>query len=161
MLVPMNQKLRYLALLVIIPVFTVPLISDQAEAKTDTPKSEQSKKLVRNKICGDKLCGGLSPTKQVSAEKKMEKGSLESTESQALGSVLKLSRTNIPTKIPLHKGFYNGEAVYYIVTDSSEQKHADIITKAQGWKVELAPPLAKTPKAALDPVYVFTNGIQG
>ncbi|MGI0089551.1 MAG: DUF7482 domain-containing protein [Nitrosopumilaceae archaeon] len=74
---------------------------------------------------------------------------------------LKLSRTNVPAEIPLHMGLYDGKPVYYIVTDSSEQKHADIITKAKGWKVELAPPLAKTPKEALDPVYVFTNGVNG
>jgi len=161
MLVPMNQKLRYLALLAIIPVLTIPLISEPVEGKTIIKKSEASKKLLRGTICGDKICGGpTTHAKQGSTEKKMEKASTE-TVTQEAGSVLKLSRTNIPTIIPLHKGFYNGEAVYYIVTDSSEQKHADIITKAQGWKVELAPPLAKTPKAALDPVYVFTNGVQG
>ncbi len=159
MLVPMNQKLKYLGLLAIIPLLTIPLISEQAEA--NIAKSTQSKKIIRNQICGDKLCGGLTTqAKQVTPEKKIEKGSTE-TVTQEAGSVLKLSRANIPTKIPLHKGFYNGEAVYYIVTDSSEQKHADIITKAQGWKVELAPPLAKTPKSALDPVYVFTNGVKG
>lgn len=162
MLVPMNQKLKYLALLAIIPVLTIPLISEPVEGKTIIAKSEQSKKLIRDKICGDKLCGGpTTKAKQVSTEKKIEKDSMESKEAQAPGSVLKLSRANVPTEIPLHKGFYNGEVVYYIVTDSSEQKHADIITKAQGWKVELAPLLAKTPKSALNPVYVFTNGIQG
>lgn len=160
MLVPMNQKLKYLGLLAIIPLLTVSLISDQAEAKTDIAKSEQSKKLIRNKICGDKICGGPSPTKQVSAEKKMEKDSIKS-ESQDLGSVLKLSRASVPATIPLHKGLYDGKTVYYIITDSSDSVHADLITKSQKWKVELAPPLAKTPKSALDPVYMFTNGVKG
>lgn len=160
----MNQKLKYLALLAILPVFTVSLISDYAEAKTITPKSELKKNLVRDKICGDRLCDGPTskPAKKMIEDKMMEKEKMMgTTEMQELGSVLKLSRASVPATIPLYKGLYDGKAVYYIVTDSSEQKHADIITKAQGWKVELAPPLAKTPKAILDPVYVFTNGIKG
>jgi len=78
-----------------------------------------------------------------------------------LGSVLRLSRANIPTEIPMHKGFYNGEEVYYIITDSSDATHADIISKNQGWKVELAPILAKAPAAALSKTYMFVNGVSG
>jgi hypothetical protein len=85
----------------------------------------------------------------------------EAMEPAAPGSVLKLSRANVPATIPLHKGWYEGKEVYYIITDSSETKHADIITKAQGWKVELAPLLAKAPKDALSTTYMFTNGVQG
>jgi len=77
------------------------------------------------------------------------------------GSVLRLSRANVPAIIPLHQGFYNGDSVYFIVTDSSDQTHADIVTEQQGWKVELAPLLANAPAAALSPVYVFTNGVEG
>lgn len=138
---------------------------DYAEAKTTIPKSEMSKKIVRDKICGDRLCseiaGGKQPIKAVPEKPKQKETIVEPTVSQEPGSVLKLSRANVPATIPLHQGFYDSKAVYYIVTDSSEQTHADIITKAQGWKVELAPPLANTPKAALDPVYVFTNGVKG
>ena len=78
-----------------------------------------------------------------------------------LGSVLRLSRANVPAVIPLHQGYYNSESVYFIVTDSSDQKHADIITEQQGWKVELAPLLANAPEAALSSLYVFTNGVEG
>jgi len=77
------------------------------------------------------------------------------------GSVLKLSRASVPATIPMHKGWFDGKPVYYIITDSSDKKHADDISKTQKWKVELAPPLAKTPKASLDAVYVFTNGKKG
>ncbi|MEX0764155.1 MAG: hypothetical protein WEC35_06595 [Nitrosopumilaceae archaeon] len=159
----MNQKLKYLGILAILPVLTIALTFDYAEAKTTIAKSEMSKQLIRNKICGDKLCSesAAKPVKKMEEKKTTEKGVTETVETPAPGSVLKLSRASVPATIPLHKGFYNGESVYYIVTDSSEQKHADIITKAQGWKVELAPPLANTPKAALDPVYVFTNGVRG
>jgi len=79
----------------------------------------------------------------------------------APGSILRLSRANVPAIIPLHQGFYNGDSVYFIVTDSSDQKHADIVTEQQGWKVELAPLLANAPEAALSPIYIFKNGVEG
>ena len=58
-------------------------------------------------------------------------------------------------------GFYNGEAVYYIITDASDQKHADIITENQGWTVELAPLLANAPESAVSTTYMFSNGVVG
>jgi len=85
----------------------------------------------------------------------------ESTEEMAPGSVLRLSRANVPATIPMHQGYYDGEAVYYIITDSSDPTHAEIITENQGWKVELAPLLANAPDAALSTTYMFTNGVSG
>ena len=49
-----------------------------------------------------------------------------------LGSVLRLSRANVPTIIHMHHGYYDGEDVFYIITDSSDPKHAEIITEKQG-----------------------------
>ena len=74
---------------------------------------------------------------------------------------LKLSRANVPATIPLHSGFYNGKELFYIVTDSNGQKHADLISEKQNWKVELSTVLSNTPPDALDNVYMFTNGISG
>ena len=82
-------------------------------------------------------------------------------EEVAPGSVLRLSRANVPATIPLHQGYYNGESVYFIITDASEPKHADLITENQGWKVELAPLLVNAPEAALSTAYLFTNGVEG
>ena len=162
---PMNQKLKYLGILAILPVFTVALTSSFFEADAAKGSGQPLQKTNSKKVCGDRLCSepAAKPAKKATEDKKMmEKGAMEEAmQMEAPGSVLKLSRASVPATIPLHKGFYDGQSVYYIVTDSSEQKHADIITKAQGWKVELAPPLANTPKAALDPVYVFTNGVKG
>ncbi|MGI0008008.1 MAG: DUF7482 domain-containing protein [Nitrosopumilaceae archaeon] len=161
----MNQKMKLLGLLAIIPVLTVALTFDYAEAKTTIAKSEMGKKLIRAKICGDRLCseiaGGKQPINVVTEKPKQKETMVEPTVSQEPGSVLKLSRANVPATIPLHKGLYDGKSVYYIITDSSDSVHADLITKSQKWKVELATPLAKTPKAALDPVYMFTNGVKG
>lgn len=72
-----------------------------------------------------------------------------------------LSRTNVPATIPMHTGFYNGESLFYIVTDSSEKEYSQKISEKQEWKVEFSPPLSKTPETALQKIYVFTNGVQG
>ncbi len=74
---------------------------------------------------------------------------------------LKLSRANVPAQIPLHMGHYDGQDVYYIITDSSDPTHAEVITEKQGWNVELAPVLEYTPDSALSKTYFFTNGISG
>ncbi len=74
---------------------------------------------------------------------------------------LKLSRANVPAVIPMHMGTYEGEAVNYIITDTSDETYADLISKKQNWKVELAPPLENTPESSLDDVYLFKNGIFG
>jgi len=49
-----------------------------------------------------------------------------------MGSVLKLSRANVPATIPMHQGYYNGGEVHFIITDSSDPTHADLITENQG-----------------------------
>jgi len=102
------------------------------------------------------------PMKETMEEPMKEEMMMEEPmEEVAPGSVLRLSRANVPAIIPLHQGFYNSDSVYFIVTDSSDQKHADIVTEQQGWKVELAPLLANAPEAALSPVYIFKNGVEG
>ncbi len=96
-------------------------------------------------------------------EKPMEEKPMieEVIEEVAPGSVLRLSRANVPATIPMHQGYYNSESVYFIVTDSSDEMHAEIITENQGWKVELAPILSFAPDDALSTTYMFTNGVEG
>ena len=93
-------------------------------------------------------------------KKHMDDKHMDETEAD-LGSVLRLSRANVPATIPMHLGYYNGENVYFIITDSSDPTHAEIITANQGWQVELAPLLANAPDEALSKTYMFTNGITG
>jgi hypothetical protein len=169
--------------------FTIdyPLEADATTKSAGTPLLATNSK----DVCGDKLCSEIpggraayeSGTEPVEEEEITEEHITEPPSSSAmpvpgtenvpemiveetidesmLGSVLRLSRANVPAVMPLHQGYYNGESVYFIITDSSEQTHADIITKQQGWKVELAPLLANAPAAALSPMYVFTNGVEG
>jgi hypothetical protein len=188
----MNNTLKYIGLLAILPLFTVALTTNYV-IEADAEKSEGSKAPSRvgaksygsknnNIVCGDRLCsetGGRTaqlPSEEPEKEK-MEEPAVEEMpeepmakempaveemmEEMAPGSVLRLSRANVPATIPMHQGYYDGEAVYFMITDSSDEKHADIITANQGWQVELAPFLANAPDAALSTTYMFTNGVEG
>jgi len=171
----MNTKLRQIGFLAILPLLTVALSTDYiigADALKSQGDNAPSRLAVNsygsansNVVCGDRLCSEISAPTTISAEtlpvSPTETEEKTDIPKDDLGSVLKLSRANVPAEIPLHKGYYNSESVYFIVTDSSDSKYAEIITEQQGWKVELAPPLANTPEAALSTTYIFSNGVQG
>ena len=91
------------------------------------------------------------PTEVIMQKIEAEKAEAEPT--------LLLSRANVPAIIPMHMGTFDGESVYYIITDSNDETHVDLITEKQEWKVELALPLSNTPKEALQTVYMFTDGV--
>ena len=186
----MNKTIKYLGLLLILPLFTVALttnfaIDAEAAKGQGVPTKAYGSKTA---VCGDRLCseipGGKAgfesgntstqtsvppkekPAMKDESMKSMEKPamkdeSMKSMEAHKEISGLKLSRTNVPATIPLHHGFYDGGDVYYIITDASDPKHADVITEQQGWKVELAPLLANAPEEALSTTYFFTNGVKG
>jgi len=99
-------------------------------------------------------------TNDINQEMEEMKNSLEAN-TTTNGDVYRLAKANVPVTIPLHQGYYNGKAVYYIITDSSDPIHADMITKNQDWKVNLAPLLANATKDALSKTYMFTNGVPG
>lgn len=77
------------------------------------------------------------------------------------GSVLKLARSNVPIDIPLLKGYENGNEIYFIATDVSDEKTAAFATNLTGFKVNYAPALAQTPDSARAQAYAFTNGVAG
>jgi hypothetical protein len=178
----MNKSLRYIALLAILPLFTAGMTTDYfSDAEALKSKGTGTSQYGSSTgICGVQLCseipGGkaawevgqvpvapVAPVEEtmeeIHDEEHMEE-TMEETEAD-LGSVLRLSRANVPATIPMHQGYYNGEDVFYIITDSSDPTHADIITANQGWQVELAPLLKNAPEDALSTVYLFTNGIEG
>ena len=183
----MNKNLRYIAILAIIPLFTAGLTSDYfTDANALKSKGVGTSKYgTSTNVCGLQLCSDIPGGKEAWEAKRSGQSddkptvpphSIPSTETKPstqqstdessitekdLGSLLRLSRANVPATIPMHQGFYNGESVYYIITDSSDPTHAEIITENQGWKVELAPLLANAPDAALSKTYMFTNGVTG
>jgi hypothetical protein len=77
------------------------------------------------------------------------------------GSVLKLSNANVEIDIPLMKGYENGNEIFFIATDASDNQTAVQITNATGFKVNFAPLLARTSEEARGQAYVFENGIEG
>ena len=175
----MNKSLRYIALLAILPLFTVGITTGSfTDAEALKGKGVGSSKYGSSTdVCGLQLCSEISGGKAAwmaeqgkfksvipvseSSEKMEEKPMMEEITEEDLGSVLRLSRANVPAIIPMHQGFYDGGDVYYIITDSSDPTHADLITNNQGWKVELAPLLKNAPGEALSKTYMFTNGIEG
>jgi len=173
----MNKSLRYIAILAILPLFTAGLTSDYfTDAEAIKGKGVGTSSYGSNtNVCGLQLCSEIpggkaawmeqkktsTPVAPVAEEdSKMEDTHKEVTEAD-LGSVLRLSRANVPATIPLHQGYYNGGEVFFIITDSSDPTHAEIITENQGWQVELAPLLKNAPDEALSKTYMFTNGIEG
>jgi hypothetical protein len=173
----MNKSLRYIAILAILPLFTAGLGTDyftDAEALKGQGVGS-SKYGSSTDVCGLQLCseipGGKTawkaqqePTPEAPVTEEIADDTSDhetKVTDEDLGSVLRLSRANVPATIPMHQGYYNGEDVYFIITDSSDPTHAEIITKSQGWQVELAPLLKNAPDEALSKTYMFTNGIEG
>jgi hypothetical protein len=58
-------------------------------------------------------------------------------------------------------GTFDGESVYYIITDTNDETHAELITKKQQWNVELSPPLGNATEDASGTAYIFKDGIIG
>ena len=187
----MNKSLRYIAILAIVPLFTAGLGTDYfSDADAIKGKGVGTSKYGSSTdVCGLQLCseipggkaawmaeqGKSTPVAPVTEkdnshdkddahekhDAKTESHEDDEVTEADLGSVLRLSRANVPATIPMHQGYYDGEDVFYIITDFSDPTHAEIITENQGWQVELAPLLKNTPEDALSTVYLFTNGIEG
>lgn len=101
------------------------------------------------------------PILGVNAQKDTQKDAQKDMSQQQTSSILKLANTNVPIDIPLHKGYENGNDIYFIVTDVSDKNTASLVTNNTGFKVNYAPTLSQTPESAKGQVYVFTNGING
>ena len=77
------------------------------------------------------------------------------------GSVLKLSKANVPIDISLSKGYIVGNIAYFIATDASDKHAVSSITNNTGFPVNYAPLLNNTPESIRGQGYVFLNGVQG
>lgn len=62
---------------------------------------------------------------------------------------------------PPVKAFAEGQTVYFIHTEASDPKVAELLTKMMDSPVLVVPALAGMPEPALAPVYVFANGLKG
>jgi hypothetical protein len=162
-----STKLTIVLMIPLLMIFVSPNIISESFA-IDMITCNDGSVLVKKTQTGNHACLHESSAKKIEARgwgiivsTNDNVTMMEGEELPSPGSLLSLSRANVPAKIPMHQGFYNGEQVYYIITDSSDPTHAEIITENQGWKVELAPLLANAPESALSTTYMFTNGVSG
>jgi plastocyanin len=86
---------------------------------------------------------------------------LNNTKLQGAGTVLKLADQKLAVDIPLQKAYENGNELFYISTDASDNKTAQLLTNKTGFEVNFAPVLTRTPESALGSAYWFKNGIVG
>jgi hypothetical protein len=72
-----------------------------------------------------------------------------------------LTETNIPKVLPLVRGFAEGNEVFYITTEVSDEKLANYLTNLTKSRVVYTPALKYSPPQSLANIYEFTNGIKG
>jgi hypothetical protein len=72
-----------------------------------------------------------------------------------------LTETNIPKVLPLVRGFTDGNEVFYITTEVSDEKLANYLSNLTNSRVVYTPALKYTPAQSLANIYEFTNGIKG
>jgi len=69
--------------------------------------------------------------------------------------------TPAKAELPAGKAYANGNIIYFVHTEASDQGIADKLTKMMKSPVLFVPSLAGVPETALANVYVFTNGLAG
>jgi len=68
---------------------------------------------------------------------------------------------DVQITIPMIDGYYNGNKVYFVHTEISDQKMADMMTMMVNFPTLYVSDLENIPKEDLGKFYVFTNGISG
>ena len=69
--------------------------------------------------------------------------------------------TNAPMTIPMIDGYYNGEKVFFIHTEVSDNNMAQMMSTMINFPTLYSSELKNTSQNELSKVYVFTNGIPG
>lgn len=72
-----------------------------------------------------------------------------------------LPKSHAKATIPMHTGFFGKDSVHYVITDSSNQTLADLLSEKRGHTVQFAPKLRWAPVQSQDSMYAFTNGVKG
>ena len=154
-----GKKLTIFTLIPLLLVAVAPSIIAESFA-LDMVTCSEGYVLVKKTSTGNHACLTESSAKTVESR---NWGTIVSSNDSVTfpGSLLTLSRANVPATIPMHQGYFDDGDVHFIITDSSDETHANLITENQGWKVELAPLLKNSPNEALSTTYMFTNGITG
>ncbi len=68
----------------------------------------------------------------------------------------------MPTvQLPAGKAYAEGKEIFFIHTEASDAKIADLLSKMMSSPVLFTPKLAQAPEGSLAEVYVFDNGLKG
>lgn len=77
-------------------------------------------------------------------------------------SELRLALSKVAIDIPMQKGYENGNEIYFVTFDASDNNLALKITNnSNDFPVHYTKLLAQTPSEATEQSYIFTNGIAG
>ena len=77
-------------------------------------------------------------------------------------SELRLTLSKLAIDIPMQKGYENGNEIYFVTFDASDNELALKITNSSNdFPVHYTKLLTQTPSEATEQAYIFTNGIKG
>lgn len=76
-----------------------------------------------------------------------------------MGGMEMVTDYSVDDLAPLVRGIYEGEDVFFLHTEVSDESIAEILTEMMGPKVVVVSSLADIPEELLGNVYVFTNGL--
>jgi hypothetical protein len=116
-------------------------------------------------------CGGSPGAEQGRAEQ-ASSGTTESattgaadtdgeTEATAMGGMGGMAVPDNVPRLPPVKAYYEGEEVFFVHPEASDEETADLLTDMMASPVLVVPELEQVPEESLAKVYVFTNGITG
>ena len=145
-----------LVLVITMLVSTTPLMSSSQTQQLAAAVQSQTSSNATNLANQSMMSSSSSPNMTAASN-----NNNATTTMQQTGSLLKLSHANVAIDIPLTKGYVNGNEVFYITTDVSDNRTAAHLTNITGFKVNYAQVLAQAPNASIANIYEFKNGING
>jgi len=102
---------------------------------------------------------------RMKASKEIMIGTMDNMDNQMMDGMMKDStmsfNPDVPITIPMIDGYYNGETVYFIHTELSDKKMANMMTSMVNFPTLYVPDLENIPDEGIGKFYVFTNGIVG
>ncbi len=102
-------------------------------------------------------CGGDDPA--VSEEAAAPTSPMEDMSSPGMNEGAMAEMTADVPRVPPVFGYYGGEEVFFIHTETSDPAIASTLQGMMGSPVPVVESLAETPEDARSSVYVFTNGV--
>lgn len=82
-----------------------------------------------------------------------------SAQSRASSAPTAISAEHPYAQTPVINAYYNGESVWFMHTDVSDEQMAKRLTKMTGFNTIFSPQLRAIPPSVAGAIYVFTNGI--